>query len=182
MPAGEGRAPAGLHTLPPEMTPLEKIQVVTRGGLAVLMLMELPAEPCSGRSGEVIVVDISDHWARKEIISVVRMGWMSSYSGHRFQPDLPVTRGEAARIFAALLAQRGIADAGPLPFGKAPVDLPKGHLLYPVVRRLLALGIMKLDPDGNFNPLRPLSGLEARVCLRKIRRIPGANPAGEDRL
>lgn len=175
---GEGGALAGPETLPGELTPLEKVEAITRGGLAVLMVMELPAGSFPGRQEEEIVIDVSDHWARKEIVRVVGRGWMSSFSGHRFRPDLPVTRGEAARIFAALLVQRGIPDAGPLPSGKAPVDLPRGHLLYPAVRRLLALGIMELDPAGNFNPLRPISGLGARACLRKIRSLSTANPPG----
>ncbi len=182
MPPGAERALVGPERLPVELTPLNKVDAITRGGLAVLMLMELPADPFPGRLGEVIVVDVSDHWARMEIVNVVRRGWMSSFSGHRFQPDLPVTRGEAARIFAALLEQRGVTDAGQLSAAKVPVDLPGGHQIYPAVRRLLALGIMKLDPLGNFNSSYPVSGLEARSFLRKIRSLLAANPAGGGRL
>jgi len=163
-------------SLPPELTPLKKVRTLTRAGLAVLMLMEIPAGSLPERSGEKIVVDVSNHWARKEIIQVVRLGWMSAQAGHRFQPDLPVTRGDAAGIFDALLEQGGV-EASPLPeSGRGPLDLPKGHLLYPVVRRLLAMGIMDLDGAGNFNPEEKLSGSEARAILRKIRILLIAGP------
>ncbi len=166
--------------LPPELTPLKKVHTLSRGGLAVLMVMELPAEVSPKRKRERIVVDVSDHWARKEIIRVVRRGWMSARSGHRFQPDLPVTRGAAARIFDALLEQGG-AGVGGLPVsGRVPRDLPKGHLLYPAVERLLAEGIMDLDGTGNFNPKKTVSGLEIRAALRKIGVLLRNGPAAAD--
>jgi hypothetical protein len=165
-------------SLPDELTPLSEVKVLSRGGLAFLMMMELPIDFFPLEPKETIVVDISDHWARKEILSAVRLGLMSVFPNHRFDPDQSVTRGEAAQIFYAMLTRQGIAAAVPSPAGETPTDLPEGHLLLPAVRYVLALGIMRLDSSGRFSVSDPLTGPEAQEDLLKIRRILLASRSG----
>jgi len=142
------------------MRPLEGVDPLTRGGLAVLLDREV-AE-CRGRNG-IIVVDLAGHWARQAALRAVTCGWMEVGPGHRFDPDRPVTRGDLARVLARIL---GVGPWSGLDPG-LPADLPPTHLAYPAVRRVLEAGVMELDAAGRFGVAQTVSALEAQTCIRK---------------
>lgn len=155
-------------TLPPELTPLSDVKVLTRGGLASLLAVELPLETFPEKGVFPIVVDVSDHWARKDILSAVKLGLLSVPANHKFQPDLPVTRGDVARALHNIMESRGLVSK-PLPLaGDIPRDLPPGHTAYKTVREVLKSGVMHVDSAGRFNLSRPISGSEASGYLKRI--------------
>jgi hypothetical protein len=47
-------------------------------------------------------------------------------------------------------------------------DVPPGHLAYPAVSAAVASGVLSLDVDGTFNPLRPVSGAEATAAVTRL--------------
>ncbi len=158
-------------TLPPELTPLSDVKVLTRGGLAALLAVELPLDSFSEKGVFPIAVDVSDHWARKDILSAVKLGLLSVPANHQFQPDLPATRGDVAQTLHNIMALRGLAPK-PLPLAAdIPRDLPPGHRAYKTVREILAAGMMHVDSAGRFNLSQPISGSEASACLKKISRL-----------
>jgi hypothetical protein len=157
--------------LPPELKPLTDVKVLTRGGLAALLMVELPLSDFQVHDSFPIVVDVSEHWARKEILTAVQLGLIPVFANHRFQPDLPVSRGEMAQILDNILKTRGLAAMRrPIP-DNLPRDLPRGHLAYAAVRRVLEAGVMDVDASGHFAVSDTVSGPEASGFLRKIRSL-----------
>jgi len=160
-----------LKKLPEEMTPLSDVKVLTRAGLAVLVIMELPVDVFEVPSRMPVVVDVENHWAREEILSAVRLGLMPVSANHRFLPDRPVTRGEMAQVLAGILNKKGIALVRrPLSPG-LPADLPRAHLSFPAVKSVLEAGLMEMDPSGRFFVSGHVSGLQASEYLKEIKRL-----------
>jgi len=154
--------------LPSGMIPGGDAAQLTRAGFAVLLMRELPAQRFSAASDPPIVVDIDGHWGRDWILPVVRLGWMAVFPDHRFRPDLPVTRGEVAQVFDTILRERKVRERShPLPAGM-PADLPREHLRYSAIRRVVEAGVMNLDSAGNFRVSRSMTGVEVRKALRRI--------------
>ncbi len=157
--------------LPEEMTPLSKVQVLTRGGLAALLMNELPTDRFHASPEIPIIVDLEDHWARKEILKTVQLGLMPVFRNHRFLPDQPVSRGDMAQVLSGILKKGGIAEVRrPIPPGR-PADLPKDHLSYGTVRRVLEAGVMDLDADGRFSVNQSVSGMEASEYIKEIKKL-----------
>lgn len=157
--------------LPEEMTPLSRVQVLTRGGLAVLLLNEFSPGRFPANPDIPIVVDLSGHWARKEVLEAVQMGLMPVFRNHRFLPDQPVTRGEMARVLSGIL-ERGGSAAVPRHISPGlPADLPGDHLSYPAVRRVLEAGVMSLDANGRFSVDQQVSGMEASEYIKEINKL-----------
>jgi hypothetical protein len=162
--------------LPDEMTPLSDVRVLTRAGLAVLLMAKIPTEQLSIETRLPIVVDVSDHWARKEVLSAVRLGLMTVFANHRFQPDQPVTRGEMAQVLARLVDVRGgVLVRHPVPQG-LPADLPGDHLYSPAVVRVLEAGLMELDASGRFSVAAELSGIQGLMYLQEMRKLLKSEP------
>jgi hypothetical protein len=157
--------------LPEEMTPLSEVQVLSRAGLAVLLIMELPVQTFDVRTEMPMVVDISDHWARNEVLISVELGLMPVFSNHRFQPDQPVTRGEMAQVLSKVMAMNRVGLLQYNISSELPADLPRSHLYYPAVRRVLEAGVMELDSAGRFSVADDVSGMQALSYLQETRRL-----------
>lgn len=157
--------------LPEEMTPLSSVQVLTRGGLAVLLLKEFSPGRFPANPDIPIVVDLSGHWARKEVLEAVQMGLMPVFRNHRFLPDQPLARGEMARVLSGILETGGSAAVPRHISPELPADLPKDHLSYGAVRRVLEAGVMSLDANGRFSVDQPVSGMEAYEYIKEINKL-----------
>ncbi|MEK6776106.1 MAG: S-layer homology domain-containing protein [bacterium] len=153
--------------LPEEMTPLSRVQVLTRGGLAVLLVNQLPTGRFHENPDIPIVVDLSGHWARKEVLNAVQLGMIPVFRNHRFLPDQAVTRGEMAQVLSGILERGGSAAVPRHISPELPADLPKDHLSYGAVRRVLEAGVMSLDANGRFSVDQPVSGMEASEYIKK---------------
>jgi len=157
--------------LPEEMTPLSKVQVLTRGGLAALLVYELPKDSFRARPEIPIMVDLRDHWAREEILKTVQLGLMPVFKNHRFLPDQPVSRGEMAQVLSGMIKKGGISGVRrPIPPNQ-PSDLPNDHLFYGSVMVVLQAGVMDLDAGGRVSVDQPVSGVEASEYIKKIKRL-----------
>jgi hypothetical protein len=157
--------------LPEEMIPLSEVQVLSRAGLAVLLNMELPVRTFDFPAEMPMVVDVSDHWARNEVLNSVRLGLMPVFSNHRFHPDQPVTRGEVAHVLARVLAMKRVGILRLKISPELPADLPRSHLYYPAVRRVLEAGLMQLDSAGRFSVADDVSGNQALSYLEETRKL-----------
>ncbi|MDX1764132.1 MAG: S-layer homology domain-containing protein [bacterium] len=150
---------------------MSEVKVLTRGGLAALLSVELPLETFSAPSAFPIAVDVSDHWARKDILSVVKLGLLSVPANHRFQPDLPVTRGEMAGTLYNIIMLQELTLKPDSLAGDIPRDLPPNHTAYHAVRAVLKARVMHVDSAGRFNLTHTVSGSEASGYLKKIARF-----------
>ena len=126
-------------------------RALTRAEFCVLLLR------VAGDAGEYSApyyVDVQpDDWYYEAVSRVAAKGLMGGAEG-RFLPDEPVTRGEAARVLAALLG---------LPLGTVlPLDLNTADRgLADGISAVIAAGIMTGDGKGVFRPCAPLSRAEA---------------------
>ena len=156
--------------LPEEMTPLSDLKVISRGGMAVLLMFELPVKIFPVQQKIPMVVDVANHWARREILSSVRLGLLPVFSNHRFLPDQKVTRGEMAQVLAGILEQKEILFRNSGTAMEHPADLPEDHLMYAEVRRVLEADLMELDASGRFYVEKEVTGIQAKGYLERIKR------------
>ena len=104
--------------------------------------------------------DISEHFAKDEIIQITEDGIMQGKSETTFEPSSPLTRAEAAVISARLLD---------LPKGNADFkDVPHTHWAYEAILKVEKAGIMIGYPDGTFRPGEPVSRAEMTKLLSRM--------------
>jgi hypothetical protein len=161
---------------PEELPPVSEIRELTRSGLAVLLVRELPIGGMPVSENFPVVVDIAEHWARREILTAVQRQLIPVPPNHRFEPDRPITRGEAAEVLTGILERMNVNREGLPSSGRAPTDLPHGHRYYRAVRMVLAAGIMHLDASGRFHVSQPVSGKEMEASVNKINRLLSSYP------
>ena len=104
----------------------------------VLSLLLTPAY-----AADPVYNDISEHWAKNEIINMTNNGIIQGYNGS-FKPDDYITRGEMAKIINNLMKYSVI---GSNPFSDIGTSLYKDDIL-----KLKTAGIMVGDGSGYFFP------------------------------
>ncbi len=103
--------------------------------LAALSLMQAPTvEAASNHSP---FVDISGHWAEKQIDELYRYGVVNGYGAGQFRPDEAVTRAE---LIVMLLRAKGIQ---PVPAASSSfVDVPRDNWFFPYAETAYRLGFI----------------------------------------
>jgi tetratricopeptide (TPR) repeat protein len=178
------RARVELARLPPEYRALDAAPQLTRGDLAALIGVRLPAiVQAARRRDAVVVTDVRTHWASTWIIAVARAGIMEPFDNHTFQPRGVVRRTDLALAMGRLLARIAVEEpvrartwqAARLKFA----DLAPTHLAYPAVSMTVAAGVMATIGDNTFQPAKMVSGAEAVEAVTRIATLAGAPaPAG----
>ncbi len=104
--------------------------------------------------------DISNHFAKDEILRITADGIMQGQSDAVFAPTAPLTRAEAAAIAARLLK---------LPDGKGTFsDVPTSHWAYTSILKAEKAGLMRGYPDGTFRPDTAVSRAEMTLLLARM--------------
>jgi tetratricopeptide (TPR) repeat protein len=172
------RARLELSRLPEEYRAIEQAPQVQRGDLAALIGVRLaPLLQGDPQLDAVLITDVRNHWAAAWIIEVARAGVMEPYANHAFQPRNIVRRIDLAQAIAPMLTR--IAATQParakawedarLKFS----DLSPGHLAYPAASAAVASGVLKANPDGTFQPSRPVTGAEATEAIDRLAALAG---------
>ena len=159
------RLGAELARLPAEYREVAAEKELTRGQLAALLGVRLPAVLREGQRREgVVLTDVRGHWAATWIMAVVRAGVMEPLPNHAFAPRGVVRRLDLAQVASRVLnviAARRPALARQWQSTQPKVsDIPPSHLGYPAVAAVVAAGAMGLE-DGAFRPSRVVTGAEA---------------------
>jgi len=104
--------------------------------------------------------DITNHFAKDDIIKIYSEGVMIGKNANEFQPDRSLTRGEAAVILARIF------DLKP----ETEVLFPdtKGHFAEKYINAVVKNGYLYGYPDGSFKPDKELSRMETAVLLSRI--------------
>jgi len=154
----------------------EKISIspsLTRAELAVIITKEINVK--SGKKS-LKILDIKDHWAKKKIEEVTNLGIMEVYPDRTFKPEKKITRAEFALLIQKILLkftdEKDIATKFtgiPSPFS----DLPSNHYAFNAVMIVTTRGILPAHLDGKFGPSEPVSGTDAILALRKLKKIIG---------
>ncbi|MDE2907436.1 MAG: hypothetical protein OXQ28_15275 [Acidobacteriota bacterium] len=166
-----------LAALPEQYRGLPDAESATRGDLAALLgvrLAELLDDAAFG-APTPILTDTRDHWASPWIVAAARAGVMGIGAGNRFEPERIVRRGDLADVVAAALVL--IADFDPdaaRRWETARVefsDMSPGHLNYESATRAIAAGVLRIDADRRFDPIRPVSGAEAVDAVERLAQL-----------
>ena len=166
--------------VPKEYQEIATRQAITRGDLAVLILIGLDLEEKIKASPELVsayrvqpISDIAGHPAKSYIVKVTAYGLMEVFPDHTFQPDEVVTRGELAatidRIFKAF--------SKPLTMVPTPThetsfkDVLPENIYYQAVVSVSQAGIMNGASDSEFGLDKPVSGSEAMGIIAKVKEM-----------
>ena len=91
--------------------------------------------------------------------------YINGYVDNTFRPDLPVTRGQVAKMIYALIQDPAKeADVGTSTF----TDLPPDHWSYKEIRYLAGKGIMNGYKDNTFGPDKTISRAEFITTICRI--------------
>jgi len=135
--------------------------VITRAEVATILVRAFPAKPASATHS---FTDVSDkHWARTAIQQAVNAGLLQGYPSNAFKPEQAMTRGEMAKLAAALLGDSKASDAGGVSFS----DI-QGHWAQAAIERVQAAGILDGYSDGTFRPNDKLTRAQAVIIVNKL--------------
>jgi tetratricopeptide (TPR) repeat protein len=171
-----------LAQLPAEFRAIATRSTATRGDLAALIGIRLPAllRGAAPRPPSV-VTDTRNHWASRWIAPVLRAGVMEPYPNHTFQPrdeirrlDLAVT---VARVLDLISTQEPTRAARWLDKTVTLADLPSTHPAFKDVSRAVAAGVLDA-PNRTFDPTRLVTGSETQEAVVRLERLAGTPARG----
>ena len=158
--------------LPPEYHRLLEGGLLTRGGLAAIIVLALGWDDFAGGTPGVrprVIRDAGSHWAKPYIRAVVNREVMELYQNHTFRPEMPVTRGELAFAACRLLGQ----DEEGTTVGRTVVisDLSRDHRHFDCICRLVGLGLLERFPDNTVRINAEATGADALFLISSIHRL-----------
>jgi len=165
----EAREAQDLMLRPEEYRQIAAAPRVSRADLAALVAVKVTALRRVGEREPKVAIDISGSWARDQITDTLALDILDVYPNHTFQPGAAVRRGDLARALARVLdLLRWPRAAAP-----SPSDMSPSNLYYERVQRVLGAGLMDLQPNGAFEPWRPVTGPEAVEAVEALVRLVG---------
>ena len=112
---------------------------------------------------ESLFADISNHWAKNDIIKIAELGIINGKGDKLFAPDDSIKRGEFAAIIARAYSLS--SDTAEPEFA----DISTDDWCYSAVEAVVKAGIMK-GSDGKFRPWDNITRQEIAVVLANIAR------------
>ena len=111
-------------------------------------------------------VDISEHWAKEDIIKLSEYGLVKGYEDGKFKADSIVTRAEASTLVARLLEKIGRMEK--ISSGISYIDLSESHWAFENIIELRNNGILSGYEDGSFRPQKGIKRAEIAKIIRKV--------------
>lgn len=156
---------------------------LTRGELAVVLAVELGADPDravwrsdAALSGgeEAFVAAWGGTWAR----AAASREWIAPFADRKYHLDDPVTRAALALTIASVERRWGPATGEAPPESSAIgfPDLGARHYLYHAATRATLAGLPGRGEDGRFEPWASATGSEVLQAIRGLARHLGASP------
>ena len=106
---------------------------------------------------DIIPDDLIDHWAQKEMMTLLKVNWLTADQEGMANPNKGITRAEVATILYNALPRTAVVPNNP-----GFKDVPESHPAYMAIATLTEAGIFaKTD---QFNP----NGVITRVQLAKV--------------
>lgn len=110
------------------------------------------------KSYEVVLSDISGHWAESRIKEAIKLGFVSGYSDGTFKPDKTITRAE----FATLL-NNAMNIENTISINLS--DVHEKDWYYDQVKKSVAVGFFSGYQDNTFRPNNPITRQEAAKVI-----------------
>lgn len=108
--------------------------------------------------------DIQRHWTGNAVNTLIENGVMAGYPDGRFRPDHPLTREEAASVFAAILKKSGNAETEPAELPVFP-DVEDWRWSKDAVTYLAAQNILLGNEEGLFRPTEEMTRQDFAAML-----------------
>jgi hypothetical protein len=109
-------------------------------------------------------VDITEHWARREVELLAAKGVAEALAGSAFGPEVPVNRGDLAKMLVLGLGHGGEAES----LANEPsffADVTMGDPDRPYIELAYELGIVNGYPDRTFHPDADISRSEMTAMI-----------------
>lgn len=186
--------------VPPEYALLRDRATISRGELAVILAVELGADPDRSvwRSdarldGDEAELDAS--WGARWVRAAASRGWIEPFADGSYRLNDPVTRAGLALTVVGLerrwgprtsaIGGSGSAGTAPGAGGASAVggassrsfaDLGPRHYLARAAAEATGWGLPPRSDDGRFEPWAAANGTEALRTARALARVLGATP------
>ncbi|MFF2533229.1 S8 family serine peptidase [Brevibacillus sp. NPDC058079] len=115
--------------------------------------------------------DISDHWARSEIVRLSSRDIVNGFNDASFKPNQAVTRAEFATMLLKSMRATGSKVATTYTGKTTFRDMPKRHWAYHNLGVAYQLGILKGYPKNEMKPDQPISRAEMAVMIARARDV-----------
>ncbi|CAI8999370.1 Serine protease [Brevibacillus sp. IT-7CA2] len=115
--------------------------------------------------------DISDHWARSEIVRLSSRDIVNGFNDASFKPNQAVTRAEFATMLLKSMRATGSKVATTYTGKTTFRDMPKRHWAYHNLGVAYQLGILKGYPRNEMKPDQPISRAEMAVMIARARDV-----------
>ncbi|HEU4332865.1 MAG TPA: tetratricopeptide repeat protein [Candidatus Eisenbacteria bacterium] len=172
--------------VPPEYALLRDRATVSRGELAVILAVELGADPDRSvwRSdarldGDEEELDAS--WGARWVRAAAARGWIEPFADGSYRLNDPVTRAGLALTVVGLERRWGprasaTVGAGDGAAPRSFADLGPRHYLARAAAEATGYGLPSRSDDGRFEPWAAANGTEALRTVRALARVLGATP------
>lgn len=118
--------------------------------------------------------DISQSWAKDEILSVLQKKYMVGISETKFAPGENLTRAQAAAVLVRALQLRN-TNQTPNNF----TDVPSSHWAKEYIDTIVSNGIMQGMTHNTFSPDTPLTREQTAMLLYRILESESSNPTSD---
>ncbi|MFS0555811.1 S8 family peptidase [Brevibacillus sp. 179-C9.3 HS] len=115
--------------------------------------------------------DISDHWARSEIVRLSSRGIVNGFNDASFKPNQAVTRAEFATMLLKAMRATGSKVATTYTGKTTFRDMSKRHWAYNNLGVAYQLGILKGYPKNEMKPDQQISRAEMAVMIARARNV-----------
>ena len=169
--------------IPGEYALLRDRPTLTRGEMAVVLAVELGADPDragwrSDASHPEESEDIATAWGAKWAKAAASRDWITPFADGRYHLDDPVTRAALALTLSSVEQKWGTAAATSPPETTTVTfpDVGARHYLYRAAARATLAGLPRRGDNGRFEPWASATGLELLQAVRGLARRLGASP------
>ena len=105
---------------------------ITRAEMAALLVRFADAAGADADVADFVDVPAT-HWACDAIRQAASFGWVNGVGGGRYEPDRPITRAEAAKLFCVALGRNPDKVAVAMGMGRSFADVSADHWAYPYI-------------------------------------------------
>jgi hypothetical protein len=111
-------------------------------------------------------IDIYNHWAYKDIATLIKKQIVNGYDDYQFAPDRYITRAEAVSMLVRALK---LEKSEPISFR----DLDQNHWSYKAISIAVQNGVINGYPDGTFRPDQYLTRMEMASLIANSQKMKG---------
>ncbi|GED67559.1 hypothetical protein BRE01_12610 [Brevibacillus reuszeri] len=115
--------------------------------------------------------DISDHWARPEIVKLSGRGIVKGFDDATFKPNQAVTRAQFATMLIQAMRASGQSVGSTYRGNAAFSDMPKSHWAYNNLGLAYQQGILKGYPNNRMRPDQAISRAEMAAMIARAQKL-----------